>query len=644
MPRIALGNRKQSFSNCIGYLRTIVFVLCTGLVLAVATESHGQYVEPASYLNPNTTITLGDSGYSTSGIDDTQAFQDAINDVASSGGGHVIVPRGTYEIGAIDLRSEVHIIFDGHSIIRPYTQGLSANTNLNLFRIGQSFGVENVSVRGLKSGSQFQFDSSAHDRTRAFRIADANNFLVSNLNVADSRTTFSGISLGWGGDAPDGTANIARNGIVEHFRSANAHYGYGAIQAQGSRQVEFRDIESAGGVALRLETGFTLLNLALAVATRMESSVEDVHAENIKSFHGQAALFLAPHAMHQGSVTAENITSTGSEFAVLIQEGSLHKFTDQEISDLGLTIGGWESIDIDGVSATFTNGPIETRFVHMDHYPEELHAQVFRLPDNPPVYDHPYRGPSIAAIVNNVPLDPAVTIANVTSEGFDFHPDEINPDDHFWPTRNGVATDGTPLAGRLLGDINDDQNWTAADLDLLMGQIGVITPGGSESGSAPAGGAFDLVNSDGVADLADVEYWLRGIMGSEFGDANLDGRVSFVDIETIATNYNQPGDWADGDFNNDGVVDRADLDIVESFYAPHPADSQLTFQQAVSLAGLALPGDVDRNGVVNFLDIAPFIGILTASGFQEEADLDGNGVVNFLDIAPFIAILSGVGT
>lgn len=640
MPRIALGSRKQSFSHDVGSLRMLGFVLIAGLVLALATESNGQYVEPASYLNPNFTITLGDSGYSTSGSDDTQAFQDAIDDVATNGGGHVIVPRGTYDIGALNLRSEVHVIFDGHSIIRPYTQGLSANVNLNLFRLGQSFGVDNVSVRGLKSGSQFQFDRSAHDRVRAFRIADADNFLVSNFNVADTRTTFSGISIGWGGDASDGTAYIARNGIVEHFRSANAHYGYGAIQAQGSRHVNYRDIESVGGVALRMETGYKQMNLALAPASRMESSVENVHAQDITSHHGQAALFLAPHAMHQGSVTAENIVSTGSEFAVLIQEGSLHKFTAQEISDLGLTIGEFEFIDIDGVSADFTSGPIETRYVHLDHYPVELHAKVFDLPDNPPVYDHPYRGTSIAAIVNNVHLDPTVTIANITSAGFDFHPDQINPVDHFWPTRNGIATSGIPLAGRLLGDIDDDESWTAADLDLLLDQIGVITPGGSQSGSVTAGGPLDIINEDGQANLDDVEYWLRGIMGSEFGDANLDGRVSFVDIEIVASNFKQPGDWADGDFNNDGVVDQADLNIVETFYAPHEADSQLTFEQAASLAGLAKPGDVDRNGVVNFLDIAPFIAVLTSGVYQVEADVDCSGEVNFLDIGPLIAIFS----
>ena len=51
-------------------------------------------------------------------------------------------------------------------------------------------------------------------------------------------------------------------------------------------------------------------------------------------------------------------------------------------------------------------------------------------------------------------------------------------------------------------------------------------------------------------------------------------------------------------------------------------------------------GDVNSDGAVNFLDIAPFIDVLANGEFLAEADIDLNGEVNFFDIAPFIAILS----
>ncbi len=60
-----------------------------------------------------------------------------------------------------------------------------------------------------------------------------------------------------------------------------------------------------------------------------------------------------------------------------------------------------------------------------------------------------------------------------------------------------------------------------------------------------------------------------------------------------------------------------------------------------SMIGVELaPGDVNRDGTINFLDIASFISVLSNGGYQEEADIDGDGFVNFLDLAPFIALLT----
>ncbi len=52
-------------------------------------------------------------------------------------------------------------------------------------------------------------------------------------------------------------------------------------------------------------------------------------------------------------------------------------------------------------------------------------------------------------------------------------------------------------------------------------------------------------------------------------------------------------------------------------------------------------GDINLDGVVNFLDISPFIGLLTSNSWQCEADINEDGVVSFLDISPFIGLLSG---
>ena len=58
-------------------------------------------------------------------------------------------------------------------------------------------------------------------------------------------------------------------------------------------------------------------------------------------------------------------------------------------------------------------------------------------------------------------------------------------------------------------------------------------------------------------------------------------------------------------------------------------------------ADSALRGDVNLDGTVNFLDIAPFVSILSSGDFQAEADVNASGDVTFLDISPFVNILIG---
>ena len=58
-------------------------------------------------------------------------------------------------------------------------------------------------------------------------------------------------------------------------------------------------------------------------------------------------------------------------------------------------------------------------------------------------------------------------------------------------------------------------------------------------------------------------------------------------------------------------------------------------------AGGILIGDVNCDGAVDLLDVAPFVAILEAGGFDPKADIDQNGVVDLLDVAPFVDLLSG---
>lgn len=75
----------------------------------------------------------------------------------------------------------------------------------------------------------------------------------------------------------------------------------------------------------------------------------------------------------------------------------------------------------------------------------------------------------------------------------------------------------------------------------------------------------------------------------------------------------------------------------EAFYGGNQGYNGVSFSPVET----TLLGDVNLDGTVNFLDIGPFIAVLTAGGDQAEADIDENGIVNFLDISPFVVILGG---
>ena len=79
------------------------------------------------------------------------------------------------------------------------------------------------------------------------------------------------------------------------------------------------------------------------------------------------------------------------------------------------------------------------------------------------------------------------------------------------------------------------------------------------------------------------------------------------------------------------------LEITVSRSAAHifVAGLTLTANEPVGLLG-----DVNLSGAVDFLDIAPFIDLLSSGAFQFEADVNGDGEASFLDIAPFIQVLA----
>ena len=63
----------------------------------------------------------------------------------------------------------------------------------------------------------------------------------------------------------------------------------------------------------------------------------------------------------------------------------------------------------------------------------------------------------------------------------------------------------------------------------------------------------------------------------------------------------------------------------------------------VGLSGAAacVVADLNNDGVVNLLDVTPFVEAITAGVFVCEADVNGDGSVDLLDVNPFVLVLSG---
>ncbi len=126
-----------------------------------------------------------------------------------------------------------------------------------------------------------------------------------------------------------------------------------------------------------------------------------------------------------------------------------------------------------------------------------------------------------------------------------------------------------------------------------------------------------------VVNQADVDYLVQVILGTDYGDANLDGAVDATDKAIVEANLGQPGGWADGNFDGDETVDADDLALFQT----------------------ACVGDTNCDGVVGFGDINPFVAGLTGGPQCNPAnfDINGNGTIGFDDINPFVALLSSGG-
>ena len=147
------------------------------------------------------------------------------------------------------------------------------------------------------------------------------------------------------------------------------------------------------------------------------------------------------------------------------------------------------------------------------------------------------------------------------------------------------------------------------------------------------------------------------VVGSEFGTLHSLGTGTYTvvadgEVDSFVLSLDAAGEaFAISQINSGGLLriigTPADVGVqatysgADNFFDPPIPAPVLNVTATPDGGGGVLKGDVNLDGSVSFLDINPFIVLLSANGFQEEADADCDGDLDFLDIQPFIDILAG---
>ena len=154
------------------------------------------------------------------------------------------------------------------------------------------------------------------------------------------------------------------------------------------------------------------------------------------------------------------------------------------------------------------------------------------------------------------------------------------------------------LSQALWGDFTGDGVVDAEDIDRLMAEVR----------TAGNRGPFDLT-LDGAVSQSDMDNLIHVVLGTEYGDMDLNGLVDQADYTLWYNNYGVGGGWARGDVNGDGLVDQLDYTIWYNNYGfaggASSGASTDSFAQAVSqpvsslvvLAGAAVGQDLASEAV-----------------------------------------------
>ncbi len=133
------------------------------------------------------------------------------------------------------------------------------------------------------------------------------------------------------------------------------------------------------------------------------------------------------------------------------------------------------------------------------------------------------------------------------------------------------------------GNLNFDSAIDGRDIDLMYANVGLGDP------------FFDLTGN-GTVDQADVDELVQNVLGTNYGDTDVDGDVDTSDLTRAIINFTSAGGsgkfWADGDIDGDGDVDTGDLTMAIIAFTGAGASGQ---PAVVSASDDAITGELNSH-------------------------------------------------
>jgi hypothetical protein len=167
-----------------------------------------------------------------------------------------------------------------------------------------------------------------------------------------------------------------------------------------------------------------------------------------------------------------------------------------------------------------------------------------------------------------------------------------------------TPTPGRPSFGGPRGDFNDDGLVDEVDINLLFAQIRAAVPDVD----------FDLTG-DAMVNETDRDEMILNVLGTTFGDANLDGIFNSSDLVQVFAvgkyEDNAPlnAGWSDGDWNADGDFGTGDLVLAfqQGGYTAASEPAHALARQHILAATLAWldPSTASRTADRESLEVKP---------------------------------------